>query len=70
MSYDITNKTILITGANRGIGRAIVETFIKQGAAKIYAAVRNVQSVEPLVATYSLPYSFRTFITILINFIY
>lgn len=52
MSYDVKNKTILITGANRGIGKAIVEAFINQGAAKVYAAVRNLESAQPLVATY------------------
>lgn len=52
MSYDIHNKTIFVTGANRGIGKAIVKEFINQGAAKVYAAVRNVESVEPLVALY------------------
>lgn len=49
MSYDIEGKTILVTGANRGIGKAIVETFIKHGAKKVYAAVRNVGSATPLV---------------------
>ena len=41
MSYDTKNKTILITGAKRGIGKAILEAFINQGAAKVYAAVRT-----------------------------
>ena len=52
MTYDIMNKTILVTGANRGIGKSIVEEFINQGAAKIYAAVRNIESVESLVTKY------------------
>src|SRR6201999_2769000 len=38
---DIRNKTVLITGANRGIGAALVRAFLKHGAAKIYAAARN-----------------------------
>lgn len=38
---NITNKTILITGANRGIGRALVEEALKRGAKKIYAGTRS-----------------------------
>ena len=50
--YDIKNKTVLITGANRGIGKVITETFLQKGAKKIYAAVRNVDTVLPLIEQY------------------
>ncbi|HEY4334940.1 MAG TPA: SDR family NAD(P)-dependent oxidoreductase [Puia sp.] len=36
----IQDKTILVTGANRGIGRALVEEALKRGAKRIYAGTR------------------------------
>ncbi len=52
MNYDIKDKTALVTGANRGIGKVIVETFLNNSAAKVYAAVRNVDSAKPLTDQY------------------
>lgn len=52
MSYDIQGKVILVTGANRGIGKTLVESLIEQGAAKAYAAVRRLESAAPLVERY------------------
>jgi NAD(P)-dependent dehydrogenase (short-subunit alcohol dehydrogenase family) len=36
----LENKTILITGANRGIGRALVEEALNRGARRVYAGTR------------------------------
>ena len=38
---NIQNKTILITGANRGIGRALVDEALRRGAKKVYAGTRG-----------------------------
>ena len=39
----------LVTGANRGIGKAIVEELVSRGAAKVYAAVRKLESAQAMV---------------------
>lgn len=36
----LENKVILITGANRGIGRALVEETLNRGAKRVYAGTR------------------------------
>lgn len=52
MSISIENKIALVTGANRGIGKQIVETFINKGAKKVYLAVRNIDSTKDLEEKY------------------
>jgi NAD(P)-dependent dehydrogenase (short-subunit alcohol dehydrogenase family) len=42
---DIDGSVALVTGANRGIGRAIADELLQRGAAKVYAAVRNPASI-------------------------
>lgn len=39
------DKTILVTGANRGIGKSLVSALLNLGAIKIYATCRNLKSL-------------------------
>ena len=41
MSSAIAGKTVLVTGANRGLGHALVEEALTRGAARVYAGTRQ-----------------------------
>jgi NAD(P)-dependent dehydrogenase (short-subunit alcohol dehydrogenase family) len=41
MPTTIAGKSVLVTGASRGIGRALVEEALRRGATRVYAAARE-----------------------------
>ncbi len=50
--YSINGKNAFISGANRGIGKALVEELLAGGVQKVYAGSRDVSKLEPLVQKY------------------
>lgn len=49
---EIEGATALVTGANRGIGRAITEALLERGAAKVYAGAPDTGQLSDLVERY------------------
>jgi NAD(P)-dependent dehydrogenase (short-subunit alcohol dehydrogenase family) len=45
---NIEGSVALVTGANRGLGRAFAEQLLERGAAKVYATARDPRSVDIL----------------------
>ena len=37
----ISGKSVLVTGANRGLGQALVDEALRRGASRVYAASRQ-----------------------------
>jgi len=42
----IKNTTALVTGANRGLGKALVQALLERGAARVYAAARRPDQIS------------------------
>jgi NAD(P)-dependent dehydrogenase (short-subunit alcohol dehydrogenase family) len=49
----IQNAVALVTGANRGLGRQLVEQLLGAGAAKVYAAARDPGALADLARAHS-----------------
>ena len=52
MAAKIDGRVVLVTGSNRGIGRALVEAALERGAKKVYATARKTGPLEELTAKY------------------
>ena len=46
---NIPTTIALVTGANRGLGRELVEQLLSAGARKVYAAARDAAALQDLV---------------------
>ncbi|QNI05087.1 SDR family oxidoreductase [Mycobacterium kubicae] len=52
---NIEGATVVVTGGQRGLGKAIVEELLQRGAAKVYATARRPQaSADPRVVSTAL----------------
>jgi len=43
---NLAGQTVLVTGANRGMGREYVAQLLERGAAKVYAAARDPRTID------------------------
>jgi NAD(P)-dependent dehydrogenase (short-subunit alcohol dehydrogenase family) len=46
----LKDQVVLVTGANRGLGRALVDAALKAGARRVYAAAREPEQLRELAA--------------------
>ncbi|MDJ0917248.1 MAG: SDR family oxidoreductase [Woeseiaceae bacterium] len=51
----LSNKIVLVTGANRGIGKALVEGLLQKDVRKVYAAARKTSSLPDFGDTRVVP---------------
>jgi NAD(P)-dependent dehydrogenase (short-subunit alcohol dehydrogenase family) len=51
----VKNKVVLVSGANRGIGLAIVKELLKADVAKVYTAARRIASLPDFSDTRAVP---------------
>ena len=52
MKYNFSNKSVLVTGSNRGIGRELVHELAKRNVKRIYAGARDVRTLDELKVNY------------------
>ena len=52
MSFNIQDSVAFVTGTNKpnGMGRAIVDALLSNGASKVYATARRLSQLDDLVA--------------------
>ena len=50
--FNLDGRVAVITGGSRGIGKMIVEGYLKSGAARVYISARKVDQIEETVAEY------------------
>jgi NAD(P)-dependent dehydrogenase (short-subunit alcohol dehydrogenase family) len=50
MSFQIAGRIAFVTGANRGIGRALVDALLERGSPRIYAGTRRPEELADLAA--------------------
>lgn len=50
MSFALKGTVALVTGANRGIGEALVDALVASGARKVYAGARDITTLAALQA--------------------
>lgn len=51
------NKTIFVSGANRGIGKALVEALLQRNIKRVYATSRNLDNLPDFADTRVVPLS-------------
>ncbi|MEM6682611.1 MAG: SDR family NAD(P)-dependent oxidoreductase [Pseudomonadota bacterium] len=49
----LEGQIALVTGSNRGLGEAFVDRLVGRGAAKVYAAARDIDTLAPLIARHN-----------------
>ena len=42
---DLAHQTVLVTGANRGLGKEFVAQLLERGVAKVYAGARDASAI-------------------------